>query len=144
MLVLAEQAGHIVSKDETMARVQPGRVVTEDSLTQWVNPIRRLLEDNDRSLLGTVARRGHVLAVERDTVADGPPKRVDAGPAIRTNMPISATPLLGREAAPAGDQQRTDRADDHARSPPARQAPPRAQRVRQHGTSLRLPAARTC
>lgn len=98
LLVLAEHAGHVVSKDEMMARVWPGVVVTEDSLTQLVNRIRRQLGDTDRSLLRTVSRRGYVLAVDRDSVAGAAPNRVNPRPAIATNLPTAAAPLFGRES----------------------------------------------
>ena len=55
LLVLAQQAGHVVSKDELLARVWSPAVVTDDSLTQVVNEIRRLLGDTDRSVIRTLS-----------------------------------------------------------------------------------------
>ncbi|MBI3156452.1 MAG: winged helix-turn-helix domain-containing protein [Burkholderiales bacterium] len=64
LLVLGEQAGQVVSKDELMRRVWGGVVVTEDSLVQAVGDIRRVLNDPRHERVRTVPRRGYLLAVD--------------------------------------------------------------------------------
>ena len=98
LLVLAEHTGHVVSKDDLMARVWPSSVVTEDSLTQLVNEIRRLFGDAERSLVKTVARRGYVLSVEHEAARDEPPGRGALTSPGRNNLPLESGPLFGRQA----------------------------------------------
>ena len=69
---LAENAGRLVSKQELYDNVWPGVTVTDDSLIQRIRELRRVLGDDDHSLIKTVARRGYLLnatAVGPDTVA---------------------------------------------------------------------------
>ena len=47
LLVLGEQAGQVVGKDELMRRVWGDVVVTEDSLVQAIGDIRRVLGDTE-------------------------------------------------------------------------------------------------
>jgi DNA-binding winged helix-turn-helix (wHTH) protein/TolB-like protein len=61
LLVLGEQAGRVVGKDELMRRVWPGVVVGEGSLTQAIADIRKALDDRDHQLVRSVARRGYML-----------------------------------------------------------------------------------
>ena len=64
LLVLGEQAGAVVGKDELMRRVWGDVVVTEDSLVQAVGDIRRALGDEGHRLVRTVPRRGYMLVAE--------------------------------------------------------------------------------
>ncbi len=97
LFVLAEQAGHVVSKEALIARVWPDAVVTDDSLTQLMNELRRGLGDTDRSLVRTVARRGYVLAISRVT-PEVLPRRADAPSLPSTNLPPLNVALIGRQA----------------------------------------------
>lgn len=62
LLALARRAGHVVSKDELIELVWPGKIVTDDSLMQAVADIRRVLEGGSDRLLRTIPRRGYLLA----------------------------------------------------------------------------------
>ena len=64
LLILGENAGHVVSKDQLLSRVWPRVVVGEDSLTQVIVEIRRVLGDREHRLVQTVARRGYLLAAD--------------------------------------------------------------------------------
>jgi len=64
LLVLGEQAGQVVGKDELMQRVWGDVIVTEDSLVQAIGDIRRVLGDQAHARIRTVPRRGYLLAVE--------------------------------------------------------------------------------
>lgn len=61
---LAEAKGGIVSKDELMARLWPGRIVEEGNLHVHVSALRKSLDENGEghSLVVTVPGRGYRLA----------------------------------------------------------------------------------
>src|SRR5690349_19324793 len=58
LLALIEAAGTVLSKDELMARVWPGRVVEENNLQVQIAALRRALADH-RELIRTVTGRGY-------------------------------------------------------------------------------------
>jgi len=91
LLVLGEQAGQVVGKDELMRRVWGDVVVTEDSLVQAIGDIRRVLGDTEHQVVRTVPRRGYLLDAEPPT-----PTHAVAEPAA------AHTPL----AVPAPEPQR--------------------------------------
>jgi len=97
LLVLAQQAGHVVSKDELLARVWSPAVVTDDSLTQVVNEIRRLLGDTDRSVIRTLARRGYVLVPDARALVHELPRRAAAAAHRVSNLPATDPALFGRD-----------------------------------------------
>jgi TolB-like protein len=65
---LATSAGRVVSKEELLATNWPGLKVTEDSLTQCISEIRRVLGGSGRELIRTVARRGYMICLPKQTV----------------------------------------------------------------------------
>ncbi len=67
---LARNIGRIVPKTELMDFVWPGIYVTEDSLTQSIREIRKVLGDDKQELIRTISRRGYMLAVAADPLAD--------------------------------------------------------------------------
>ena len=64
---LAGKAGHVVSKDELMRTAWPDVMVTDDSLVQCIGELRRALNDADRQVVQTEARRGYRLLVSAPT-----------------------------------------------------------------------------
>ena len=64
LLRLAENAGHVVTKDELMAAVWPDVYVTEDSITQCVSDIRRVIGDVRQDIVRTVPRKGYLLVAD--------------------------------------------------------------------------------
>lgn len=64
LCVLAEARGEIVSKDELMGRLWPGRIVEEGNLHVHVSALRKVLDDHGEghSLVVTVPGRGYRLA----------------------------------------------------------------------------------
>ncbi len=68
---LALNAGRVVERRELMQAVWPGTAVTDDSLVQCIHEIRRVLDDHDRTMLRTVARRGYCLKIPRNRRPDG-------------------------------------------------------------------------
>lgn len=85
LLVLGEQAGQVVGKDELMRRVWGEVVVTEDSLVQAVGDIRRVLGDARHERVRTVPRRGYLLV-------GGEPPIVAAASAPATATAAMASP----------------------------------------------------
>lgn len=63
LLVLAQKSGHVVGKDELIARVWPQVVVEENSLAQNISLLRRTLGQkvSGESYIETVPRRGYRL-----------------------------------------------------------------------------------
>src|SRR5215470_6037067 len=61
LLVLVEQSGHLVEKDELLKRVWPDRFVEEANLSVKMSALRRVLGEgpNDRQYIETVPTRGY-------------------------------------------------------------------------------------
>src|SRR4051812_9572461 len=59
---LVENAGRLISKEELVNAVWPNVIVSDDSLAQCVSELRHALNDSDRSIIKTVARREYLLA----------------------------------------------------------------------------------
>lgn len=97
LIVLAQSAGSLVSRDQLFDRVWRSRVVEENNLSVQVNALRQVL---GAELIATVPGRGYRLVAKVRTegaAATAPPVLADAGPALRTNLPDVLPPLLGRD-----------------------------------------------
>src|SRR6188768_635542 len=74
LATLVQQPGHLITKDELLARVWPESFVEEGILTVHVSALRKALGDNARpaAYIETVARSGYrfVATVTRDAPAD--------------------------------------------------------------------------
>src|SRR5258708_6182268 len=57
LMTLIEAPGRVVSKDELMSRVWPGRIVEENNLQAGISALRKAL-GADRDLVRTAAGRG--------------------------------------------------------------------------------------
>jgi len=102
--VLVESAGHLVAKDELMARVWPGVIVEENTLEVHISAIRKVLGP-DRGALRTTFGRGYRLmgdwvireqAMPADSAALDPARPVEP---FLTNVPAAASEVIGRTAA---------------------------------------------
>lgn len=64
LLLLVQNAGHVLSKAELMARIWPDAVVEENNLTVNVSILRKALGESasDRRYIETVSRRGYRFA----------------------------------------------------------------------------------
>lgn len=71
LLVLVENAGRIVLKEELMKRLWPDTFVEEANLTFNIQQLRKSLGDNARNpiYIQTIARRGYRFIAEVETVA---------------------------------------------------------------------------
>jgi predicted ATPase/DNA-binding winged helix-turn-helix (wHTH) protein len=105
MEVLARSAGQLVTKDELMNRVWPGAIVMDSTLHVHAAALRKALGPY-RGLLKTESRRGYRLlgdwtvrfhdAAKRPT---GPRRMRVVEDTAQTNLPATATPLIGRSDA---------------------------------------------
>ncbi|CAN7164590.1 winged helix-turn-helix domain-containing protein [Variovorax sp. LjRoot290] len=93
LIALIEGRGYVVTKDELMRLAWPGRIVEENTLEAQVSALRRALGE-DRNLIRTIAGRGYQFVGE---ISDG--ARVATAVASNGHLPVSVTPLIGREAA---------------------------------------------
>src|SRR5262249_47011908 len=64
LVLLVENAGHLVEKDEFMSRLWPDSFVGEDALAQNISLLRKALADNHGSMdwIITVSKRGYRFA----------------------------------------------------------------------------------
>jgi predicted ATPase len=92
LMALIESRGRVVSKDELMRRVWPGRIVEENNLQAGISTLRKAL-GADRDLVRTVAGRGYQFVHEvRESESIPVSRRL-------TNLSAPTSPLLCREAA---------------------------------------------
>jgi predicted ATPase/DNA-binding winged helix-turn-helix (wHTH) protein len=105
LMALIEARGHVVTKDELIERVWPGRIVEENNLQVQISALRKALEA-DRGLVRTVSGRGYRFAGEIRTVLPSPDaeptaETPDAAPVLSrppTNLPEPVSELIGRDA----------------------------------------------
>jgi DNA-binding winged helix-turn-helix (wHTH) protein/tetratricopeptide (TPR) repeat protein len=106
LVVLLEERGRLVTKEELFRRVWPDVIVEENSLAQAVSALRKALRDGagTHRFVETVARHGYRFVGEA-TIA---PLAVEESPAISTPAPAAAVPVLAvlpfRFLAGAGDE----------------------------------------
>jgi predicted ATPase/DNA-binding winged helix-turn-helix (wHTH) protein len=94
LMALIEARGAVLTKDELMSRVWPGRIVEENNLQAQISALRRAFAEQ-RDLIRTVAGRGYLFTGEiRATTTEG----LVASPHSPTNLPERASELIGRDA----------------------------------------------
>ena len=74
LLMLVENHGHVVKKEELMERIWPDTFVEEANLTNNISLLRKILqgEGGEQHYIKTVPRRGYrFVANVRGTMADG-------------------------------------------------------------------------
>jgi Tol biopolymer transport system component/DNA-binding winged helix-turn-helix (wHTH) protein len=91
LLVLVENAGRLVTKDEFMKSVWPDTVVEDLALTQNISQLRKILGDGDEPVIETVPKRGYRLLVSV-TVKERT-QSVDAGAQDKLAVHASRIPL---------------------------------------------------
>lgn len=90
LVVLAERAGHVVPREDLMARLWPDTVVTDDALTRCLYELRRQLAlagggEDHRALVETLPKRGYRLHGECSPVEHAAP----APAATRTSRTVA-------------------------------------------------------
>jgi DNA-binding winged helix-turn-helix (wHTH) protein len=95
LVCLAEQAGHVVSRDTLIARVWPDVFVTDDVLHRAIRELRRVFGDDTAAprYIETIRKRGYRLIA---TVSTGPDRISEASP---PGLGIAA-PVAGAIATP--------------------------------------------
>ena len=75
LLVLVENAGHLVDKDDLMKRLWPGTFVEEANVAKHVSLLRRILSEatNGREYIETVPKRGYRFVMEVTEVEEAEP-----------------------------------------------------------------------
>jgi predicted ATPase/DNA-binding winged helix-turn-helix (wHTH) protein len=98
LMALVEAHGYVLSKNDLMARVWPGRVVEESGLQVQISTLRKAL-GSERDLIRTVAGRGYQFVgdVRGITMAAAPVSPL-APSSVLTNLPKAVSELIGRDA----------------------------------------------
>jgi DNA-binding winged helix-turn-helix (wHTH) protein len=104
LVVPIEANGAVVSKDELIRRVWPGRIVEENSLQAQIKMLRKALL-SDRDLIRTVVGRGYQFRGEVLARPTGRSERAEPGtasdvsgrPRTPTNLPAPSSDLIGRD-----------------------------------------------
>jgi predicted ATPase/DNA-binding winged helix-turn-helix (wHTH) protein len=103
LVVLIEANGVVVSKDELMRRVWPGRIVEDNNLHAQIKALRKAFSDHD--LIRTIVGRGYQFRREVRTRPGTHTEQAQAGtasdismpPHAPTNLPAPTSDLIGRE-----------------------------------------------
>jgi predicted ATPase/DNA-binding winged helix-turn-helix (wHTH) protein len=100
LTALVERAGHVVGKDELIARAWPATFVDEANLRIQVNALRRALGDGqgDNRYVVNVVGRGYnfVAPIRKEEPSRASPSPAIA-PAAPHNLPFATTRMIGRE-----------------------------------------------
>ena len=64
LLVLVENSGHVMSKDELMERVWSDTIVEESNLAQNISTLRKALNDDHQQFIQTVPKHGYRFVAE--------------------------------------------------------------------------------
>src|SRR5216683_6776924 len=100
LLILVENSGRIVQKEELMNRLWPGTFVEEANLTSNIQQLRKSLGDNARHphYIETVAKRGYRFIAP---VAEQQNGRVNDGDSNGDAEPSRITAFKGTKSAAA-------------------------------------------
>ena len=96
LLLLVENSGHLLSKDELIKRLWPETFVEEVNLAQNISTIRRAFDGKNggEQYIETVPKGGYRFTAETRKVFHEPPKTAAPGPNSAA-APVSE-PVLGR------------------------------------------------
>src|SRR5215472_2473386 len=103
LMVLIEANGTVVSKDELMSRVWPGRIVEDNTLHAQIKALRKAFSAHD--LIRTVVGRGYQFrgevragrASRTEPAERGVGADVASPPRASTNLPAPTSNLIGRD-----------------------------------------------
>ena len=107
LLILLEERGQVVTKEDLISRVWPGSFVTEANLTQNISALRKALGDHDRRYVVTVPGQGYSLVaevVERVEEATGSFRIPDFGPGSK-ELPVPGVPAVPSASTHAGHRR---------------------------------------
>jgi DNA-binding winged helix-turn-helix (wHTH) protein len=103
LVVLVEAAGQLVTKDELLTRVWPGRFVEENTLQFQISTLRKAMAP-DREFIKTIAGRGYRFIADITTHANpdvGSVRRSGKSPPS-ADRPATMSDLVGYEAKLSG------------------------------------------
>jgi DNA-binding winged helix-turn-helix (wHTH) protein len=103
LVVLVEAGGQLVTKDELLSRVWPGRIVEENNLQFQISSVRKALAA-DRDFIKTIPGRGYcfVANVSTHRVPDVAPVIPRGELPLSISFPTAMSHLTGRAATSAG------------------------------------------
>ena len=94
LMALIEALGAVLSKEDLMSRVWPGRIVEDNSLEAQISALRKALGP-DRELVRTVAGRGYRFTGEIRSARAAEIVALPRSPP--TNLPELVSALIGRD-----------------------------------------------
>src|SRR6516225_7007702 len=105
LVVLIEANGAVVSKNELMSRVWPGRIVEDNNLHAQIKALRKAFSDH--GLIRTIVGRGYQFRGEvrarrssqSEAAEPGTASEISGPPRAPTNLPAPTSDLIGREVA---------------------------------------------
>jgi DNA-binding winged helix-turn-helix (wHTH) protein/Tol biopolymer transport system component len=104
LLLLVENAGRLVDKDDLIKQVWADTVVEEGNLTKHISLLRKVLgeAENGQEYISTVPKRGYRFVGRVTEVMENGPKPGEGGgadtAATRSVAPISSSPQAGKDA----------------------------------------------
>lgn len=103
LVVLIEAGGQLVTKDELLSRVWPGRIVEENNLQFQISNLRKALAA-DRDFIKTIPGRGYcfVANVSTHAVPDVVPVMPRGEAPLSIDFPTAMSHLVGQAATSAG------------------------------------------
>jgi DNA-binding winged helix-turn-helix (wHTH) protein len=103
LVVLVEAGGQLVTKDELLSRVWPGRFVEENSLQFQISTVRKAL-GADRDFIKTIPGRGYccVADVSKRLVPDVAPVMPRSEAPLSTSFQAAISDLTGQGATSTG------------------------------------------
>src|SRR6187402_1175819 len=99
LLLLLEEAGRVVTKEQILVRAWPGVVVEEGAIANNVSALRKVLDPGfgGEAPIATVARRGYRFTAEVRPASDN---------GVPSGSPVTPAPESNASAAPAQPQER--------------------------------------
>ena len=91
--ILQEHEGEVISRDELIDRIWPGKVATDDSVTQCISEIRKALGDSTRSVVQTIPKKGYRLVATSDPTKATEEDKVESRSAPHQNRRVGALVL---------------------------------------------------
>jgi len=103
LVVLVEAGGQLVSKDELLSQVWPGRFVEENSLQFHISSLRKALGP-DREFIKTIAGRGYrfIADIATDPGPDAATLSRRGDPSASTEFPAAMSDLVRDETNHSG------------------------------------------
>ncbi|HEY1075825.1 MAG TPA: winged helix-turn-helix domain-containing protein [Fontimonas sp.] len=93
LLLLLQRAGEVITREEILESIWPGRIVTDGVITNCVAKLRSAIGDEDQSIVRTVPRFGYRLVAEvRRRRVEPLAARLTDEPALRSGEPVPGRP----------------------------------------------------